>query len=107
MASTPNRIHFVSRYNSRTDRGYKDLGGGTFSTESWRVSEAAAHSVKEVWLHDRKDDTAWDGGKVEVAEPVQVPNRRTAKWRFTVRRNPLTGVTWPGAQGGGPEKAYV
>jgi len=107
MASTPNRIHFVSRYNDRVERGYKDLGGGLFSTEAWAVSAEAANAVNEVWLHDRKDDTAWDGGKVEVAEPVQVPNRRTAKWRFTVRRDPLTGVTWPGAQGGGPEKAYV
>jgi len=107
MASTPNRIHFVSRYNSRTDRGYKDLGGGTFSTESWRVSEAAAHSVKEVWLHDRKDDTAWDGGQVVSAVEVTPSGSRLPKWRFTVRRNPLTGVTWPGATGGGPEKAYV
>lgn len=107
MAHTPNRIHFVSRYNDRTDRGFKDLGGGLFSTESWRVSEAAAHSVKEVWLHDRKDDTAWDGGQVVERAQVTPPGSRLPKWRFTVRRNPLSGVSWPGAQGGGPEKAYV
>jgi len=107
MAKTPEQIHFVSRYNSRGERGYKDLGNGTFSTESWRVSEAAAQSVKEVWLHDRKDDTAWDGGQVVSAEEVTPSGSRLPKWRFTVRRNPLSGVTWPGAQGGGPEKAYV
>lgn len=107
MASTPTRIHFVSRYNDRTQRGWTNLGGGLFSTEAWAVSEAAARAVNEVWLHDRKDDTAWDGGKVIEATPVQVPNRSTPKWRFTVRRNPISGVAWPGAQGGGPEKAYV
>jgi hypothetical protein len=107
MASTPNRIHFVSRYSDRSQRGWTDLGGGLFSTESWAVSAEAAQSVNEVWLHDRKTDTAWDGGHVVGAVPVQVPNRRTPKWRFTVRRNPLSGVSWPGAQGGGPEKAYV
>ena len=79
MASTPNRIHFVSRYNDRAERGYKDLGGGLFSTEAWAVS----------------------------AVEVTPSGSRLPKWRFTVRRNPLTGVTWPGAQGGGPEKAYV
>ncbi len=107
MALTPNRIHFVSRYNDRDNRGYKDLGGGLFSTESWRVSEAAARSVREVWLHDRKDDTAWGGGEVVAAEEVTPSGGRLSKWRFTVRRRTQSGVTWPGDTGGGPEKAYV
>jgi len=107
MASTPSRIHFVSRYGTRTQRGWTNLGGGLFTTEAWTVSAAAARSVNEIWLHDRKGDTAWDGGQVIEATPVQVPGRRTPKWRFTVRRNSVPGVTWPGAQGGGPEKAYV
>jgi len=108
MALTPNRIHFVSRYNDRDNRGYKDLGGGLFSTESWRVSEAAARSVREVWLHDRKDDTAWRGGNVVGREPVTVTGKiRSNRWRFIVRAVPTSGVQWPGATGGGPEKAYV
>ena len=107
MASTPNRIHFVSRYSTRTQRGWKDIGLGCFTTEAWAVSEAAARAVKQIWLHDRKDDTAWDGGEVIEAVPVQVPNRRAPKWRFKVLRSAASGVTWPGAQGGGPEKAYV
>jgi len=108
MAKTPEQIHFVSRYNDREERGYKDLGNGTFSTEAWTVSEAAAHSVKQIWLHNRKDDTAWDGGQVVgPPEAVQVTDRRTPKWRFTVRRAGVGDVRWPAAVGGGPEKAYV
>lgn len=107
MASTPSRIHFVSRYSDRSQRGWTNLGGNIFTTEAWAVSEAAARAVNEIWLHDRKTDTAWDGGQVIEATPVQVPNRRTPKWRFTVRRNYTPGVAWPAAQGGGPEKAYV
>ena len=107
MASTPSRIHFVSRYNDRSNRGWQELGGGRFSTEAWAVSAEAAAAVNEVWLHDRKDDAAWDGGRVIDHQPVAVPNRRTPKWRFIVQRSPLSGVTWPGSTGGGPEKAYV
>ena len=107
MAHAPSRIHFVSRYGARHARGFQDLGGNLFSTEAWRVSEATARGVQEIFLHDRKTDTAWDGGVVIGAVEVPVPGRRQPKWRFIVRRNPSTGVTWPGATGGGPEKAYV
>ena len=108
MAHTPNRIHFVSRYDDRYNRGYADLGDGLFSTEAWAVSADAAQSVKEVWLHDRKDDTAWRGGNVVGREPVTVTGKsRSNRWRFIVRAVPTSGVQWPGGTGGGPEKAYV
>jgi hypothetical protein len=108
MARTPKQIHFVSRYDDRYNRGYTDLGDGLFSTEAWAVSGAAAQSVKEVWLHDRKDDTAWRGGNVVGREPVTVTGKiRSNRWRFIVRAVPTSGVQWPGGTGGGPEKAYV
>lgn len=109
MASTPEQIHFVSRYDDRYNRGYTDLGGGLFSTEAWAVSADAAQSVKEVWLHDRKEDTAWRGGSVVGREPATVTGKsRPNRWRFIVRSVVTSGVTWAGAQGGGGgEKAYV
>ena len=108
MTHTPTRIHFVSRYDNRTQRGYNDLGGGLFTTEAWTVSQAAADSVKEVWLHDRKDDTAWRGGEVIDKIRVNIPGRPArARWRFVLREIPINGVVWPGSRGGGPEKAYV
>ena len=106
MPNAPSRIHFVSRYSQRDERGYNDLGGGVFTTEAWAVSADAANSVQEVWLHDRKDDTAWRGGKVIGAEAVPGKGGRT-RWRFKIQEIPISGVAWPGPTGGGPEKAYV
>ena len=108
MPNAPSRIHFVSRYSPRFQRGYKNLGGGIFTTEAWAVSESAATAVQEIWLHDRKVDTAWAGGKVIDRIPVAVPGKPDrARWRFVIREIPDRSETWPAATGGGPEKAYV
>jgi hypothetical protein len=108
MPNTPSRIHFVSRYKQRAQRGYNDLGGGLFTTEAWAVSEEAADAVQEVWLHNRKVDPSWRGGKVIDRVPVTVPGKTArARWRFVVREIPDRVETWPADTGGGPEKAYV
>ncbi len=108
MASAPSRIHFVSRFKPRFQRGYKNLGGGLFTTEAWAVSEEAASAVQEIWLHNRKVDTSWTGGNVIDRVPVSVPGKSArARWRFVVREIPERVETWPADTGGGPEKAYV
>lgn len=109
MASTPKQIHFVSRLKTRSQRGWTDNGDDTFSTEAWAVSSTAAHSVDKLYLHNKKSDTAWDGGTVTERDAVPVAKGRPQRWRFTVRRDErnLLDVPWPGGKGGGPEKAYV
>jgi hypothetical protein len=107
MARTPKQIHFVSRIKDRSQRGWTDNGDGTFSTEAWAVSSAAAHSVDKLYLHNKKSDTAWDGGTVTARDTVPVATGRPQRWRFTVRRDLTQGMDWPGGKGGGPEKAYV
>ena len=106
---TPSKIHFVSRFKDRGTRGHVEVGMGFFTTEAWAVSEAAAQSVQEVWLHDRKGAAAWDGGAVVERTPIRLEGKgRPNRWRFLVRRpNVLVAPQWPGDVCGGPEKAYV
>lgn len=102
MARTPNRIHFVCRASTR--HGYTQRGN-VFTTTAWRVSEAAARSVREIYLHDSKGSDSWVQGRVVGdPRPVQYPNGRRWEWDVEI----VGGAqSWPGAQGGGPEKAYV
>ena len=102
MARTPNRIHFVCRASTR--HGYTQRGN-VFTTTAWRVSEAAARSVREIYLHDSKGSDSWVQGRVVgPPRPVQYPNGRRWEWDVEI----VGGAqSWPGAQGGGPEKAYV
>ena len=102
MARTPNRIHFVCRANTR--HGYTQRGN-VFTTTAWRVSEAAAHSVREICLHDSKGADSWVQGRV-VGPPRPVPYPNGQRWEWDVE---IVGGAqgWPGATGGGPEKAYV
>lgn len=102
MAHTPNRIHFVCRASTR--HGYTQRGN-VFTTTAWRVSEAAARSVQEICLHDSKGSDSWVQGRVVGdPRPVQYPNGRRWEWDVEI----VGGAqSWPGSQGGGPEKAYV
>lgn len=103
MASTPNRIHLVCRESTR--HGYTQRGN-VFTTTAWRVSEAAARSVREIYLHDSKRSDSWVQGQV-VGEPRAVQYPKGTRWEWDVQIGGAA-ASWPqGASGGGPEKAYV